>query len=387
MTPAMPAHTPSGRLTRALHVFLFAGLAAVAVGAAVTPVRVWANVLVALYLMVGFASAGAVFVATQYVVGASWSVAFRRVPEAMAAVLPAAAVLLAVVLATQSWLYPWTRNHGEVEGFKHWWLNRPFFLARAVAFLSAWTALASAVVRGSRQQDRERGRAMTGRNVRRSAWFLVVFGATYWLASYDWVMSIEPEWYSTIFGIYNFAGLFSGGLALLILLVVAMETTGPLRGAVTVEHYHDLGKLLFGFSTFWMYVWFCQYMLIWYANIPEETVYFIRRQRPFWEPLFLLNMLLNWAVPFLILLSRQAKRNPRTLVKAAAITLVGRWLDVYLMIVPPLAGERPWFGIWELAITLGLAGLFLLLFLRAFRQAAPVPLGDPALAESLHYHN
>jgi len=255
-----------------------------------------------------------------------------------------------------------------------------------VVFVAAWTAFVWAILRVSRRQDEEGGIALQQRNTRLSAAFLVVFGITFWLASYDWVMSLEPEWYSTVFGIYNFAGLFSGGLAAVILLVVWLQSAGPLRGVVNEEHFHDLGKLLFGFTTFWMYIWFCQYMLIWYANLPEETAYFIRRQRLYWQPLFLLNLILNWVVPFFILLLRPAKRNPRALAKAAAVVLAGRWLDVYLMIIPPFSGAVPWFGIWELATTLGVIGLFLLLFLHAFRQASPVPWRDPGLAESLHYH-
>jgi hypothetical protein len=386
MTPSASFFQPSPALVRLLQAFVAAGAVALGAGNFFAPERIWVGALLAAYLLVGLALAGAVFVATHYASGAAWSVAFRRVPEAMAAVLPAAAVLLILLLATQGRLYPWARQADVTQGFKHWWLSRPFFLGRAVVFVAAWTALVWAILRVSRRQDEEGGIALRRKNTRLSVAFLVVFGITFWLASYDWVMSLEPEWYSTVFGIYNFAGLFSGGLAAVILLVVWLQSAGPLRGVVNAEHYHDLGKLLFGLTTFWMYIWFCQYMLIWYANIPEETAYFIRRQRLYWQPLFLLNLILNWVVPFFILLLRPAKRNPRALAKAAAVVLAGRWLDVYLMIIPPFSGGVPWFGLWELALTLGVIGLFLLLFLRAFRQTSPVPWRDPGLAESLHYH-
>src|SRR5262249_54514930 len=160
----------------------------------------------------------------------------------------------------------------------------------------------------------------------------------FWLASFDWVMSLEPHWASTIFGIYNFAGMFSSGIALMVLLVLSLCQTGPLRDFVNEEHLHDLGKLLFAFSTFWMYIWFSQYMLIWYADIGEESVYYVHRLHNAWAPLFLLNIILNWVAPFAALLSRGAKRSPRALGRVAAVVLAGRTLDVYLMIGPPLYG-------------------------------------------------
>jgi hypothetical protein len=274
-----------------------------------------------------------------------------------------------------------------LEGFQRIWLARPFFLARSVVYFAAWMLLARAIVRCSRAQDHDGDLAHTRRNVRLSLAFILVFAVTFWLASFDWIMSLEPQWASTIFGVYNFAGLFSGGLAMLILLVIWLRRKGPLRDFVNEEHLHDLGKLLFGFSTFWMYIWFSQYMLIWYANIPEEATYFVRRQHGFWGPLFLLNMILNWAVPFVVLLPRGTKRSSGVLAKVAMVVMFGRWLDLYMMIAPSARGATPAFGVWEVIPMLGAAGFFLLVFVRAVQEAAPVPLRDPHLVESLHYHN
>ncbi|HOK45601.1 MAG TPA: hypothetical protein PLK67_06710, partial [Bryobacteraceae bacterium] len=159
------------------------------------------------------------------------------------------------------------------------------------------------------------------------------------------------------------------------------------RDFVNEEHLHDLGKLLFAFSTFWMYIWFSQYMLIWYANISEETTYYIARLRNAWAPLFLLNLILNWVIPFAVLLPRGTKRSPRALGRVAAVVLAGRVLDVYLMVAPPLHGANPKLGIWEIGALEGAAGAALLLYRRAMKQAAPVPLNDPYLEESLHYQN
>jgi hypothetical protein len=371
---------------RGLKILTLMGAVGVLCGLMWQPSLTWASLLMAGYLLTGFGLAGIVFVAIQYACGAGWSTAFRRVPEAMAAILPIGAALLAIVFLCHPSSYPWT-SHPPHRGFQELWLRWPFFLARAFLYIAAWTAFALMITRTSSRQDRDNDIAHTRRNVRISVIFLLVFAVTFWLASFDWIMSLEPEWASTIFGIYNFAGMFSGGLALLIVLVLWLRQSGPLRDFVNEEHLHDLGKLLFAFSTFWMYIWFSQYMLIWYADISEETAYYIARLHNAWAPLFLLNMILNWAIPFAALLPRGTKRSARALGRVAVVVLAGRLLDVYLLIAPPLIGSRPAFGIGTAGVLAGAAGLAVLAFHRGIREAAPVPLNDPYLEESLHYHN
>ncbi len=370
---------------------LAVGAATLAAGAVLAPERAWANLLVASYYLIGLSLAGAVFVAIHYATGASWTTAFRRVPESMAAVLPWAALTLLPVLIAGPRLYPWfvelQHEADPALWFKRLWLSPAFFYARSLAYLAVWIAFSYAIVRGSRRQDADGDISHTRSNARLSAGFLVVFGLTFWLASVDWIMSLEPHWYSTVFGVYHFAGLFLSGLAMITIVAIWLERMGPLRGILTGEHLHDLGKLLFAFSTFWMYIWFCQFMLIWYANLPEEAVHFVRRLEGFWEPLFLLNFLLNWAVPFLVLLHVPAKRSPKLLLTVSWVILVGRWVDLYLMILPPFAGRNPVFGLWEVGIMAGAAGLFFLTLIRALRQAPAVPVNDPNLAASLSYHN
>jgi hypothetical protein len=371
---------------RFLRVLALAGAATFLAGLAFAPGRAWTTLLMAGYLLTGFGLAGVVFVAMQYACGAGWSTAFRRVPEAMVAILPLGAGVLAIALVGHPSTYVWTA-HAPHAGFQQFWLRWPFFLVRAALYLGIWGGFAAAIVRTSRRQDGDGDVRYTRRNVRTSILFLIAFAVTFWLASFDWVMSLEPNWASTIFGIYNFAGMFSGGLALLVLFVLWLRRSGPLRDFVNEEHLHDLGKLLFAFSTFWMYIWFSQYMLIWYADISEETAYYVARLHNAWAPLFLLNMILNWAVPFAALLPRGTKRSPHALGRVAAVVLAGRVLDVYLMVAPPLQGPRPIVGIWEIGVLAGAAGALVLAFYRGIRAAAPVPLNDPYLEESLHYHN
>ncbi len=352
------------------------------------PDRAAANLLLAGWALVGAGLAGAFVVALSYASDATWVVALRRVPEAMTRALPWGAVALALVFLLRPSLYPWTSEPvGAPGSFSRLWLSMPFYLARAVVYVSAWMLFAAALVRNSRRQDEDGDLAWTRRNARLSAAFLVVFSLTCFLASVDWIMSLTPHWYSTMFGVYNFAGLFEGGIALMIVLVAWLREHGPLRHVVTEEHLHDLGKLLFAFATFWMYIWFSQYMLIWYANLTEETVYFLPRMRGAWLPLMMVNIALNWVVPFLVIMNRPFKRHSGVLVKVAACVLVGRWLDLYLMILPSVSPEAPPFGASEAGGVLLAAGAFIYAWGRGFQQAAPVPTRDPFLPESLNYHS
>jgi hypothetical protein len=363
------------------------GGAALYFGLREAPERAWSNVLLLSYYLLSLGLAGMVFVALQYVSGAGWSVGLRRVPESMVAILPVAALGLGFVFLACPSLYPWTApGAGESEAsvpLHHVWFNLPFFLARAAVYVASWLLLSFALVHTSRRQDRDGAVACTRRNVRLSAGFLVVFAVTFWLASTDWLMSLEPEWSSTIFAVYQFAGLFLGGLAGIILLAALLRWLGPFRHVLTGEHIHDLSKLLFGFSSFWMYLWFCQYLLIWYVNNPEETPYFVRRQQGAWLPLLLLSIILNWAIPFLILLPRAAKQNLKVLVAVSLTIVAGRWLDLYLAILP-YSGEPTWASaLWEVGLLVGAAGLFALVCFISLGRGATIPVGDPFLAESL----
>jgi hypothetical protein len=315
--------------------------------------RTWANLLVAGYGLVGFGLGAAVFLALLHLTGARWSDGIRRVIEKLTWLLPAGAVGMLVVLLVPSF-YPWARASHELGStFQALWLNRPFFLLRALIYLAAWIGLTWLLVRASR--------AGISRRKQISALFLVVFAVTFWLASVDWIMSLEPHWSSTIFGVYNFAGMFLAAIAAVVVVAVWFDHLGLLGGRVTPSQWGDLGTLLFGFSSFWMYIWFSQYLLIWYVNNPEETEYFIVRQHPAWQPLFFANLVLSWGVPFLVLLFRPAKECRWALLVVACIVLVGRWLDVYLMVLPPVAGSGEVFGPWDACLIPGTVGLAALL--------------------------
>jgi hypothetical protein len=361
------------------------GLAALGAGFYLMPERTWIDLLLTSQFLIGVAVGGLVLVALHYVTGARWSSALRRVPEAMTAALPVAAVGLAAVfvrdvlssLSGLPSLYFASTPDGSESPLHRVWENRAFFLTRSLVYLAVWIAFAVVIVGNSRRRDKDRGPAPAEKNVPLSALFLVVFGVTCWLASTDWLMSLQRNWASTIFAVYNFAGLLLSALAAVTLLVIWLRGNGSLRGVVRVDHLHDLGTLLFAISSFWMYAWFCQYMLIWYVNNPEETSYLRLRWQGGWPVWLLVGLALNWAVPFVVLLFRSAKRNPWVLGTVALLVLVGRWVDLALMILPTQAGASQVPGWLEAGLLLGAAGVFVLVVLRSLRKAPLVPLHEP----------
>jgi len=352
------------------------------------PERAWANLLLLSNYLVGVGLGGLVLVALFYVTGARWSVPLRRVPEALSAALPVACVVLAVVLLCQPSLYSWYTgppSGEEASPLRTFWLNRPFFVIRGLAYLGIWLAFAFAIVRTSRRQDQTGDAALTGRNVRLSAGFLLAFGVTCWLASSDWLMSLEPDWTSTVFGVYNFAGIFLSALATVTLLAIWLRRFGPLRAYLTEDHLHDLGTLVFSFSCFWMYTWFCQYLLIWYTNHPVETVYLRRRWEGTWPTILYLDLVLNWAIPFAVLLFRGAKCRPVILGSVCLVVLAGRWVDLFLMIFPSQGDALAIPGLAEAGFALGAVGIFALTVFRTLVKIPLVPIHDPLLLrESPH---
>ena len=381
----------SRSLTRVLLVVAaLAGLVTFA-GIILAPERTWPNLLIAAMFWVGLALGGMLFLATQAVSSGGWFTTFKRIPEAAAATLPYGAILMVLTLiGGMSVLFKW--SHADtvladpILAGKSAWLNVPFFLTRAVAVLAIWVVFQAVLRRISLRQDRIGGTAGNLRFRAVSALFLVTFAVTFSVASFDWLMSLEPHWFSTLFAGYQFAGTFVSGLAFITVAVILLKRSGALAGYVNENHLQDLGKLLLGFSSFWAYLWFCQYMLIWYSNLPEEVTWFQSRHSGAWAVLSAVNGLVNWVVPFLILLPRSSKRNESLLLKVAGLLLVGHWLDLYLTVQPALRPEAPVLGIWELAPVVAAGALFILTFRRSLASAELIPRGDAFFEESLHHH-
>jgi hypothetical protein len=363
--------------------------AAIGVATALSsPGRLWPCLLHDGFYLLSLAVSALFFLSAQRLSGARWSAGLRRVPEAFLAILPAAAVLMMLVsVFGRHALYPWTRPGAVGEGGRAIYLQPSFVLARMAIVLLVWTVFGWLFRRTSLAQDHApvSGLAHHGRLNRLAAAFAVIFAISFTVASYDWLLSLDPTWTSTMFAVYVFAGTFVQGIAAVTVAVVVLRRRGVLR-AVSDGQLHDLGKLLFAFSTFWAYIWTCQYLLIWYGNIPEEVSHYLVRTRGPWRPLFAANLLVNWVVPFALLLSARAKRRPGMLLGVATLLLVGHWIDLYLLIMPALI-PAPRLGLPEVALALAHAALGYALVARGLAGAPPVPLADPILLADTGAHS
>ncbi|HAF25185.1 MAG TPA: hypothetical protein DCK93_20150 [Blastocatellia bacterium] len=376
----------TSREQKILFVMLGIGVTGFAAGLYTNDPRLWPSFLLNAFFFLTLALGAAVFVSINHVANAGWGTAIRRVPEAMMSYLPLGALAMLALFFGRDTLYEGLRSffgyNGKPMVFKNAYLSTPFFFSRMAVFLGLWVLLAWLIKRESRRQDVDGDLGHTSKSRKYAAIFLAVFALTFTFASFDWLMSIEPLFYSTIYAFYTISGLLLAGFAAITILVILLRRRGFLP-EVNENHLHNLGKLVFGFSTFWAYIWLCQYLLIYYANLPEETIYYIRRmQTPGWKALFFLNIFLNWLIPFALLLSRGAKRSEGWLLLACGIVLVGHWIDLYVMIFPALE-HSALIGLVDVAIVIGFASLFLQSFLAGLRKAALLPKRDPYLAESL----
>lgn len=373
---------------------MFIGGASFALSFFHTPVRFWVNFLINNFYFVSLSLSGLFFLALQNITNSSWMRSYQRIPQAMIAFLPFGLLLMLGTLFGMHTLYEWThdslRLHDPIIMKKLHYLNTPFYIGRMIFFFAVWIGFGFAI---SYLMDKWNKTKSYEEQVHRiskySAIFLVVFALTFSFASYDWIMSIEPHWFSTIFSVYTFSGLFVGGIAFITLALIILRAQGHLVDYVTEDHLHDLGKWMFGMSTFWAYIWFCQYMLIWYSNIPEETVYFILREQGNWIWLFWSNFIISWGVPFLVLMPREAKRNPIKLAFVAVIILVGRWIDLFTLVAPKIFEHNhiaAIIGPYEILSALTFAAFFVLIFLKRLEKKKLIIEEDPYFAESLHLH-
>jgi hypothetical protein len=356
-----PAFRLSARTTRLFYGLALLGGITLLCGLFLDVKRTCIDLFVISNYLVGLGLAAMVLVALHHVTGARWSLPVLPASSALIAVLPIGALGIVVVLFCYPSMYSWATAHGSSaldSPLKRIWLNRPAFLLRSVIYVIIWLLFAVTFRRGNRLTDADvNSRA---KNVRLSAFFLVVFAITCWLSSNDWLMSLEPEWASTIFPVYNFAGMILSGIAAVILIVIWLKQFSHLQTDITDQHLHDLGTLLFSFSSLWMYMWFCQYLLIWYVNNPEETGYYVRRRHGIGPEVLYLGLALNWAIPFLVLLFRSAKRSSLILGTIAAIVLAGRCVDLAFMIFPSQTDVIPLPTALEAGLLLGAIALVVL---------------------------
>ena len=347
----------------------------------------------------GISIIGTFFVAFNYIAQAGWGVVIKRIPEAFGYYLPVAFVLMIVVFFFGYHdLFHWTHSYltdpkssefDAIINSKTWYLSLPFYVGRMIIYFALWYLIWTMLRKNSLAEDLNPSLEYHNKSIFWSAIFLLVFGVTSSTSAWDWVMSMDAHFFSTMFGWYVFASWFVSGLAMITLIVITLKENGYLT-LVNSSHLHDLGKFMFAFSIFWTYIWFAQFLLIYYANIPEESIYFVERlKNDVYSPIFFMNLIVNFAFPFLVLMAANAKRQMMILKIVACVILVGHWMDFYMMMTPPLlkqeGGLDGIFFFVELGITLIYGGIFFFMVLTGLAKAPLVAKNHPMLEESVHH--
>ena len=364
--------------------------------------RLKSNLWINNVFFAGLALIGVFFVAIQYVAQAGWSAPIKRVAEPYGYWLPVAGGLMLILFFwaghdifhwTHGYLYDEFLEDGSpnpdydpIIAGKTWYLSLPFYIGRMVVFFAVWFLMFLAIRKQSLLEDIHGGDQYWRKMVQLSAIFIVFFAVSSSMAAWDWVMSIDTHWFSTMFGWYVFASWWVAGLASITLLVLFLKDRGYLQ-MVNSNHLHDLGKFIWAFSIFWTYIWFSQFLLIYYANIPEESVYFVERlTSDQYRPVFYVNLILNFFLPFLLLMTRDAKRHSVFLKLVCIVIIFGHWLDFYLMVTPGVMKENGGLGFLEIGTLLIFSSVFIYVL---FTQLAKTPLvakHHPMMEESLHHH-
>lgn len=368
--------------------FLFVGLVTFILGFIKNPERLWTSYLTAFFYFACLALGAMFFIAFNHAAKAGWSASIRRLAEAFTSYLPVMLVTSFVLLLGFKKLYLWDDADLRAEmGSGRWiYLNPGFVTARLIVFALGALVFRALIVGNSVKQDQSGDHQLTFKNLTYSIGFIAFFAIFFTMFSIDLVMSLLPTWYSTIFGIYCFAGAIQSTMALLAIVIVWIRNSGMASGFITEEHQHDVGKFLKGFTVFWAYIAFSQFMLIWYANIPEETEFYIMRSLNGWMGVSFALLIFRFIVPFLVLLPRGAKRNNTVLVATSVLVLVMQYIDLYWLIYPNFFDGAPQFGFWEIGIFMGFAGLFIMTTVQFLKKNNLVAIKDPRLSEALNHH-
>ena len=367
------------------------GIMACAILGTANPKQFFFSWLVSFLFFLSLALGALFFVLIQYAAQGGWGIVLRRIGETTFAMLPVMAALFVPLLFGLHDLYEWSHPEAvEQDALLRWkapYLNVRFFLIRAALYFGIWSFIAILYYRGSRGQDATGDPGVSARLRRFAGPAIIVLALTQTFASVDWIMSLTPHWYSTMFGVYFFAGSFVGFIALLSVVAVAMRRAGLLDRVISPEHLHDVGKFLFAFTVFWTYIAFSQFFLVWYANLPEETTLFKARMEGSWMTVSLLLMAGHFVAPFFYLMGRAVKRKGATLAVGGAWLLAMHYVDLYWQVMPTLHPEGLSPSFLDVAALVAVGGCFVAAASWLMRRQALVPLRDPRLAESLAFEN
>ena len=355
--------------------------------------RPWAALYVGAFFFFMIALGVLAFYAIQYAAQAGWSPVLFRVMEGITAyVFPGAVIVFLIAIGSHYighnnifiWMDPEVVAHDELIQGKSGFLNMPFFIARGIFFIAGWSLYRYFSRKFSLAQDEANDNRNFKKNFRISAGFLVFYIVTESIMSWDWIMSVDPHWFSTLFGWYVFASMFVSGITVIAMVTIYLKSKGLLE-FVNDSHIHDLAKFMFAISIFWTYLWFSQFMLIWYSNIPEEVTYYISRINDYKLPFFGM-VVMNFVFPLLVLMNSDYKRIPWFVIMAGIVILTGHYLDVFNMIMPATVGDRWFIGVPEIGAVLLFAGLFMFVTFTALSKAPLLAKGNPFIKESEHFH-
>jgi hypothetical protein len=381
---------PSHRLKTASIALIAIGALGFLIGLMQNPDRLWAAYLVAFFFVSCLGVGGLFFTAIQNLTKAGWSVSIRRLAEGMASFLPVVIVGSLVLLLGLKKLYPWANAeviaNNPVIAAKTAYLNVPFLIVRLLVFSLGMFFFGKKIIGNSTKQDQTGDHALTHSNVGWSIAWVLFFALSFSLFSVDLLMSLLPTWYSTIFGVYCFAGLFQSSLAFLALMMLYFKGTGIVQGYYSMDHVHDVAKFLKGFTVFWAYIAFSQFMLIWYANIPEETEFYLMRSEGGWMAISFSLLFFKFIIPFLVLLPRGVKRDAKQLSVICVLILIMQYVDIYWLVYPNFFEGHVVFGGYEIAMLSLFLGLFLMLMIKFFQKNNVVAIKDPRMHEAIHHH-
>ncbi len=381
-------YKPSQSIKIATALMLAVGIAAVVVGFTTDPSRTWANLLLNNMFFLTISIGALMFYSLQYITQSSWSAMFQRIPLALGAFLPVAAILMLLLYFGLPDIYKWAQpNITETDkliAHKSPFLNVPFYMIRMVVYFTLWISLGYALRKFSVKEDQKADIKYYKKSSFFSKVFVFISVIFFSLAAIDWIMTIDAHWYSTLFGFRVMVTSMYYAVALIVLLLFFLNDKGYFT-QLNKAHRNDLARYLFRFSIIFGYLWFMQFLIIWYADIPELTAYYYPRFVGEWQGFFYAEIVINFAIPFLALMSDEIGRKKEVLIAISLLLVVGLWISLFLQIMPGSYGEIR-FGFVEVGLWIGYAGLFVIIVLESLSRSALIPKNHPMLEESVHHH-
>lgn len=376
----------SQKLKYITFIFIALGIFTVIFGLYFETQRTWANILLNNYYFISIAIGASFFYAIQYITQSGWSAIFQKIPLAISSYLTISVVLTLLLIFGIHYLYKWSLPNAGLNDaiiqHKIPYLNTTFFFIRILLFFGLWIFMTQLLLRTSINEDKLGGLKYFYKSEFYSKIYIFILAFTFSIFTFDLIMSIDVHWFSTIFAVKNFVFGFYHAISIIVLIIILLNHNGYFK-ALTKSHLYNYSKYLFILSLIWMYLWFMEYLLVWFGNIQEETIYFIFRTQGKWKILFFLNIIINWAIPFFVLMPSQSKQSKSVLLFICLLLIIGQWVDLFLQIMPGTMGVIS-IGFIEIGIFIGFVGVFTLIVLLALSKSPLIPKNHPFLEESIN---